>query len=253
MARRNAPPKTTPKSQFLHQKEADFEYAPVTVSSPARSPVPTQSPRVPPKPALAVRVSRHLDQDLWPFRWISPWWLEILGLSIAAGTLAAIAILLIRADGYPPEVYPYGITLNGIIAILSTISKGAMLSVVGVCLGQLKWNRFTNPKRPLPLSQFAAIDRASHGALGSFTSILSAWRMPLVLAGIVITITSVGFDFAVQQIVGFEQRSILAFEGQGGTPVLPRAQTFLYDYDNQTRKSRTYLRCVCQLTYIYSG
>jgi hypothetical protein len=144
--------------------------------------------------------------------------------------MVAITLLLIFADENEPTAYPYGITLNGLIAIISTIGKGAMLSTVGVCVGQMKWNEFTSPSRYLPLSHFATIDLASRGILGSFLALFTAWRLPLVYAGALITVLSLGFDFSVQQLVGFENKSIPAITG-ASRPTLPRAQFFNYTAD----------------------
>ncbi len=155
------------------------------------------------------------------------WALETAGLIVAAGTMVAMIIVLARANNGLPQDYPYGITLNGIIAILSTVSKGGILATVGLCLGQLKWNRFMHAGSGRPLIEFKAIEQASRGPLGSLRALPFVLRMPVVLVGLFVMIVSIGFDFAVQQIVAYVPQPVQVTGGLGRT-VVPRADIFNY-------------------------
>lgn len=52
------------------------------------------------------------------------WWLlELVGATLSLGTTAAIIIILAVYDGHPLPSWPYKITLNSLLSVLSTIAK----------------------------------------------------------------------------------------------------------------------------------
>lgn len=73
--------------------------------------------------------------------WVSDTWLwEFLALGISTGCLIAIAMVLKQHDQKPIPTFFWGLTLNAIVAILSTFSKSALIVAVSAGLGQLKWH-----------------------------------------------------------------------------------------------------------------
>ncbi|RYP65344.1 hypothetical protein DL770_009017 [Monosporascus sp. CRB-9-2] len=97
-------------------------------------------------------------------RW---WWLDILALATALASFATIIKILLAYDGKFQDAWPSDIlTINGLVAILATICRGAFMVTVAPVLSQEKWNRFSDFRnlRYRELEDFALFDEASRGA-----------------------------------------------------------------------------------------
>lgn len=93
------------------------------------------------------------------------WIMEFFAFLVALGAAASIIGLLARFNGKALPSWPYKITLNALIAVLTTIANTAMSVVLSSGLGQLKWDR---AKRGyVPLADMVLLDDASRGAWGS--------------------------------------------------------------------------------------
>lgn len=91
------------------------------------------------------------------------WWPEIIWCVFAIGLLAALIGLLKAFDGEPaPEWF---VSLNTVVAAISTICRAAMVVPVSEGLSQLKWNAFVRSQRPL--NDLKTFDQASRGPFGS--------------------------------------------------------------------------------------
>ena len=66
----------------------------------------------------------------------------------------------------PLPSLPLGVTLNAILAFLTTVTKAALLFPVTESIGQWKWNWFQQAR---PLSDFQVFDSASRSVVGSLT------------------------------------------------------------------------------------
>ena len=99
-----------------------------------------------------------------PEKWSSNWTLELLSCVLSLGFLVAIIVVLVSYDGKPIPDWPYGITLNALVSVLSTFMKAATAFAVAEGLSQLKWSWFT---RRNTLSDMALLDAASRGPLGA--------------------------------------------------------------------------------------
>lgn len=99
-------------------------------------------------------------------RW---WYLEIGCCFLAVASLVAQAIVLWQYDGKPQDAWPSTtLTLNGLIAILSTVCRATFMIAVGAILSQAKWNHFSGKKGGYHrLDDFTLIDDASRGSWGS--------------------------------------------------------------------------------------
>ncbi|KAK7736443.1 hypothetical protein SLS63_003421 [Diaporthe eres] len=93
------------------------------------------------------------------------WTWEIVALLLAVGAVASIIALLARYDGRPLPSWPYEITLNALIAVLTTIANASMAVPLSSGLGQLKWERMK--KGYAPLADMEVLDEASRGAWGA--------------------------------------------------------------------------------------
>ena len=116
---------------------------------------PEQSPLHSPRP--------YKGNKVWHY--INIWWLwELLGWLLATGCLSAVVGILVKYDDQPLRRWPYSITLNSLLAILSAVSKSSLLIPVASGISQLKWTRFNQQRSLLDLQRF---DDASRGPLGS--------------------------------------------------------------------------------------
>lgn len=104
-----------------------------------------------------------LQSQTRPF-WGANWTLEILGCFTSILFLVAIIVVLFKYDGRPMPDWPYGITLNALISVLSTVMKATMAFVLAESLAQLKWSWFRGGNK---LSDLALLDAASRGAMGA--------------------------------------------------------------------------------------
>jgi hypothetical protein len=93
-----------------------------------------------------------------------PWALETLSLGASILFLGALAVVLWLFDGRPIWDYQ-SVTLNTVVAILSTAAKAAILVAVANCIGQWKWILFSGT--PRRLVDFERIDEATRGPMGS--------------------------------------------------------------------------------------
>lgn len=100
------------------------------------------------------------------------WAMEIFSIVIAFGAVGSIIGLLARYDGKALPSWPYDITLNALIAVLTTVANTAMAVVLSSGLGQLKWDRVK--RGYLPLADMEILDEASRGAWGACKML---WRL----------------------------------------------------------------------------
>ena len=105
----------------------------------------------------------------------SIWLLEIICAIVGCCALGAIVGLLTAYDNRHLQAWHFYFSLNTVVSTLGTICKVALSEVLAASLSQFKWLWFTGRHRPL--ADFAAIEDASHGALGSASLLFSKrWR-----------------------------------------------------------------------------
>jgi len=93
--------------------------------------------------------------------------LLLLSILASVALLAALISLLVAFDGRP--IFDYGaVTLNTLVAILSTANKATILYAVSHGMGQWKWIAFSGRQRRR-LLDFERIESASRGPLGSLS------------------------------------------------------------------------------------
>jgi hypothetical protein len=113
---------------------------------------------------FALRASLKGNLETLYETWIDNWWLwEILGWSMSALSMSLITLILFCIDGKP--VATSGITVNGMISILSNIAKAALLLPTAEALGQLKWSWFFHASRKV--DDFEVFEYASRGPWGA--------------------------------------------------------------------------------------
>jgi hypothetical protein len=142
------------------------------------------------------RVSERLDDA---------WFLGIrLGDAFAFEPDTAIVAILAHYDGRTFPSVLGGISINAIVAILSTVFKSSLIFSVSAALGQLKWDWFE--KAPRQLIDMWTFDEASRGPLGATKLLLgNTARSGPASIGAVITVLALAADPLVQQVVGSAQ------------------------------------------------
>jgi hypothetical protein len=110
--------------------------------------------------------------------------------------------------------FVHNITLNTVVALLSTLSRTALIVPVASCLSQLKWIHLV--RSPRPLWEMQTFDDASRGPWGSLELI---WRLhvttKLATWGSLITILSLTMGPLSQQLLSYPSR--LHFDTSGAT------------------------------------
>lgn len=95
---------------------------------------------------------------------VEPWSAELWALGGSSLSFAVMVALLGAFDGRPIFAWK-GVTLNGIISVLSVCMKASLMFAVAECMGQWKWVLLSQRTRPLIV--FERIDQASRGPYGS--------------------------------------------------------------------------------------
>jgi len=100
------------------------------------------------------------------------WWPEAASLTVSLGAVLAIIVVIAHYDG---KLIPswHGATINAVISVLSVAAQVAMTSPIASGLGQLKWTRFSDERRPRRVGGFEAYDAASRSAWGSLKLVIS--------------------------------------------------------------------------------
>lgn len=120
------------------------------------------------KPA-ASNTTEHYGQ--WR-RGLEEWgWETAACLLSLAGFLGTVGLLK-AFDGKAQPSWPYGITLNSAVAVLSTVTKGLLLVPAAACISQSIWISYAESAHPL--RTLTTYDAASRGPLGALHLI---WRL----------------------------------------------------------------------------
>lgn len=101
--------------------------------------------------------------------------------------------------------FMFNITLNTLLAILSTLSRTALLVPIASCISQLKWIHFVGS--PHKLRELQLFDDASRGPWGSWTLIRGLhFNAKLATWGSFITINSLAMGPFTQQLLSYPSR-----------------------------------------------
>lgn len=104
---------------------------------------------------------------------LSRWWIfELFAVVLSIALLIALVIVLLFAQGKEQGRWLYDtLTLNGLVALLTTLLRGCILASVAAALSQLKWNRFFRRSDQTAISRrlgdIRAFDDASRGSWGA--------------------------------------------------------------------------------------
>lgn len=132
-------------------------------------------------------------------RVIKFWIFEVISTILSIGLIVATFSILAHFDGQVVPDWPFGISLNTLIALLSTICRALVLVVVAEVIGQKKWFWFSSA--PRPISHFQRFDSGSRGLLGSLRLVFTAPGSPTALFGSLIIILSLAMGPFSQQAI----------------------------------------------------
>jgi Protein of unknown function (DUF3176) len=97
---------------------------------------------------------------------VTDWWIfEVLACAGCLVALVGIIGVLMVYNGRSLPNWPYGITINSVLAWLATAMKALMLVAIAACIGQAKWTHFHSKTRAL--ADIVVYDSASRGPQGS--------------------------------------------------------------------------------------
>jgi hypothetical protein len=92
------------------------------------------------------------------------WKWEIGAIITTLVFFVSMVAVLVAYDGKPIFDW-HGVTLNTVISLLSTATKGTLMFAIAESISQWKWILFANESRPL--MDLERVDSASRGPLGS--------------------------------------------------------------------------------------
>ncbi|KAI2767180.1 hypothetical protein DTO012A8_7597 [Penicillium roqueforti] len=128
------------------------------------------------------------------------WAWEAAGIFVSAALIISIVTVLRKYNGRQQPSWKY-ISLNSLVAWLSTLSKACLLFAVSNGLGQMKWVWFSRQSRTL--SDLDTFDLASRGLSGSVALLWLVKGRHLAAIGSLAMIFSIGFDPFVQNLVHY--------------------------------------------------
>ncbi|KAK4656893.1 hypothetical protein QC762_0040260 [Podospora pseudocomata] len=156
------------------------------------------------------------------------WLPEILAQLGGMLCLIAIFVLLWRADNRPSEEMYLGVTLNTILAFLTSLAKVAFLVPIAEGLAQLKWIWFLSPVgRPAkhrPLLDFQVFDDAIRGGIGG-VRLLVGFKGILASFGALIMLSGLFTSTLTQQAITYDVRKALSLQAND-TAAVDRATMF---------------------------
>lgn len=100
---------------------------------------------------------------------LKAWYPELLWVAFDIALLIALVITLAEFNDKPMPKWKLGLTLNTVVAILSTVSRAMTIIPLVEAMSQLKWNWFASKQRQL--RDVYLFDQASRGPWGAMVLI----------------------------------------------------------------------------------
>ncbi|KAF4814214.1 hypothetical protein CGCSCA5_v008010 [Colletotrichum siamense] len=132
------------------------------------------------------------------------WWQEIAWSIISLICVIVLVTLLNSYDGRPLPSWPSGLTLNTVIAFVSTICRTAFILPVMESLSQYKWNWYK--KSPRPLADFRVFDEASRGPWGSLKLLVTTKGRIIGIMSAIILVSGIATSTLTQSVVTYPTR-----------------------------------------------
>ena len=185
---------------------------------------------------LNEKGSDHLHPPSTPIHksttpWYETWWgFELAAICISFAAFASLVAVLATSNNHVQRTFLWqGLTLNGLVAILSTLTRASLLFAVAAAIDQSKWITFSQNQsgtsKSRPLEDLEYFDQASRGAWGSAKLLLYNRGGWLVSLGALLVIQSLAFDTFAQQVVTTRSRNVAA-EGSITDATFPRSASY---------------------------
>lgn len=126
------------------------------------------------------------------------WLTEIGSCLVALNALVVIICVLRRYDGDLIPDWRYGITLNALVSILSSIFKAAAVLPLAGGISQAKWLWYAKSR---PLRDMESFDEASRGPWGSLLLLVDFRSHYVASFGAFLTVFAMAIDPFTQQVV----------------------------------------------------
>ncbi|KAI0401713.1 hypothetical protein F4802DRAFT_420117 [Xylaria palmicola] len=140
------------------------------------------------------------------------WTLELITLSLSVIFFAAQVALLAWVMNKPYyRVWSAPLSLNTVIAILTTACRASQLHAVGEAIGQMKWVNFKTS--PHHLRQFESYDATTRGPRGAVEFILQI-KWGLATVGAFVVVLALATDPFTQQVIQLEAENVTTLDGK---------------------------------------
>ena len=164
------------------------------------------------------------------------WAWEIASLVLATALLIATVVILCKFEGKRVPDWGEWVNLNTIVAVLSTVLRGAVALVIAEILSQAKWEWFASGQ-PRPLRDLHDFDAGSRGIWGALGIVPTAVKGdPLAFLAALLLAASFAVGPTVQQTIRStvceyvdERKATLAY-----AHFVPRAGGYVRGYPGQT-------------------
>ncbi|KAH8881779.1 hypothetical protein GQ53DRAFT_847992 [Thozetella sp. PMI_491] len=133
-----------------------------------------------------------------------PWVWECLACYLSIVTLIGIVIVLKTYDNHALPSLPMNLSLNALLAFLTTFSKALLMIPVAESIGQWKWSWFSKKR---PLLDYQTFEYGSRGGVWGRLQLLATtrWRH-IVTIGPIVSILGVVASPITQQILTYPSR-----------------------------------------------
>ncbi|KAI1128314.1 hypothetical protein F5Y10DRAFT_177003 [Nemania abortiva] len=129
---------------------------------------------------------------------LGDWSYEALSITVAIGLIITIALVLKLFEDKEQPKWPHEITLNSVIAILSTILRALLAYVVAEVISYKKWGWFDTTH---PLQHLEKFDAASRGVWGAIQLLFITYKPHMASFGAVLVISSLAIGPFTQQAI----------------------------------------------------
>ncbi|KAF6797585.1 hypothetical protein CSOJ01_12903 [Colletotrichum sojae] len=158
------------------------------------------------------------------------WWPEVVWCVVSVACIAVLVSVLSVYDDKPLPNWSLGLTLNTVIAFISTVCRTAFVIPVVETLSQSKWS-WLKRHGPRPLKDFQVFDEASRGHWGSLKLLFTLKGRLVALLSAAILVTGIATSTVTQSVVTYPTRQVLA-EG-AATPLTKRNDKYFWATANR--------------------
>lgn len=224
---------------FAYGEQADAEPSAPSASSPSKDENHVVHEVRPAPRSSSFDRTRHASEKYWLN--------EVASCLVAFGVLIAIICVLNQNDGQPLPEWKYGITLNALVSVLSTILKAAAVMPLAVGISQAKWLWYAEPR---PLKDIETFDDASRGPWGSFLLLLDMRSHYIASLGAFLTVIALAVDPFTQQVVQTQECMRL---DASAVARIPRANVYDRNGEKVMASHGEYSLYLPMAATIYSG